>query len=117
MCFCDSESMCVVSVCLEWKDMTVGVCTCIILHILAGVRVKQCSAAVTLIFCRSNYQGSFAGNPPPHHLVVFHSSPMDHTQQDLQLLRWPGTLSLRQLMNNQEPTKLYKVRDKAEWLD
>lgn len=35
-------------------DMTVSVCTsgqgCIILHILAGVREKRCSVAVTLIF-------------------------------------------------------------------
>lgn len=90
---------------------------CIILHISAVVREKQCSVAVTLIFSLSNYQGSFACSPPHHHLVLFHSSPMDYTQHDSQLLWWSDTMSLRQLMNDQEPTKLYKVGDKAEWLD
>lgn len=117
VCFCAPESMCG----FMCQNMTVGVCTssreCITLHILAGVREKQCSVVVTLIFSLSNYQGPFAGNPPHHHLVVFHSSPMDRTQHDLQLLRWPDTMSLRRLMNNQEPTMLYKIRDKAEWLD
>lgn len=40
---------------------------------------------------------------------------MDCTQHDLQLLQLSDTVSLRQLMNSQEPTVLYKVGDKAEW--
>lgn len=49
-------------------------------------RERESGEAVALIFSLSNYQGSFAGSPPHHRLVVFHSSPMDRTQHDLQLL-------------------------------
>lgn len=49
-------------------------------------RERRCSVAVALVFSLSNDQGSFAGSPPHRRLVVFHSSPMDRTQRDLQLL-------------------------------
>lgn len=92
------------------RDMAAGVPECLAVHILPDVRENQCTVAS---FSLSNYQASFAHSPHHHHLVLFHSSPMDCTQLDLQLLQWPDAMCL---MNNQEPGIHYKVGDKAELL-
>lgn len=65
---------------------------CIILHVLAALTEKQLFGVTVALFFQM-IKAHLLASKLPHHLAVFHGSPMDRTRYDFQLLGWPDTVS------------------------